>query len=78
MEIKTNYNIGDEVWTIQDNAVRKGIIEGIKVYIITTDIRPSKRTFYDLECRYNDIACTFHNVNEELCFPTKQELLDSL
>lgn len=74
MEIKTKYNIGDSVFFINEKGkVDNKQIDDIRIRVekryklfgvsIETDI------IYYINCKY---------VDEEKCFPTKEELLKSL
>ena len=69
MEIKTKYNIGDEVWWLDNNKVHQDYVKGIffSMYGSTTDYT----LYYKLNQQLRDF-------DEEILFPSKEELLKSL
>lgn len=71
MEIKTKYNIGDEVWVA--NIFREPI--EVEVYGIVAEVKDSN-VLIDYHVGFNKNSCTLRK--EELLFPTKEELLKSL
>ena len=68
MEIKTKFNINDEVWFIYDNKVIKR-----KIVRINIEIESEQRTIYRLNPCINNVL-----LEEKNLFPTKEELLKSL
>lgn len=72
MEIKTKYNIGDEVWAIVDNEIQKSKVFGFRILILAKTTEP----------HYIDIVYSlqkgFDWVSEDKIFSTKQELINSL
>lgn len=67
MEIKTKFNINDEIWTMADNKAVTGIIKSISINII------SNKTEINYVMMFNN------RIREESkCFKTKEELLKSL
>ena len=48
MGIKTNFNIGDKVFFIQENAVHQGYIKKIAVYISSNGYLNIQREYYDV------------------------------
>ena len=66
MNIKTKYNIGDEVWFIFNYKPTQGKILGLTIYSPTY-------YFYTVS-----ILHTSGTMNEKDLFPTKEELLKSL
>lgn len=72
MTIETKYNIGDEVWFMQDNKVCSDTITAIHTYRTETI---SNITYgFGKSIRSQIIAI----INERDLFPTKEELLKSL
>ena len=69
MEIKTKFNINDEVWFIYDNKVIKR-----KIVRINIEIESEQRTIYRLNPCINNVL----QFEEKNLFPTKEELLKSL
>lgn len=67
MEVKTRYNIGDEVWAMLNNRPHCFRISGIEVYCnslhTNTGTRNNPQHLYFLDCA---------------CFPTKEELIKNL
>lgn len=72
MTIKTKYNIGQEVWFIEDNKVCNKKITAIHLHIYESgsDISYS--------CSPSEFGKLLNSVNESKLFPTKEELLKSL
>ena len=71
MEIKTKYNIGDEVWVA--NIFREPI--EVEVYGIVAEVKDSN-VLIDYYIGVDKNSCTLRK--EELLFPTKEELIKSL
>ncbi len=73
MEIKTKFNVGDEVWFIKDKVV-KGIISFISItYNGNLEIK------YDLFEHINlRIIERYKEIPEYKLYPTKEELINSL
>lgn len=75
MEIKTKFNVGDEVFYLKDNIVQCKPIDSITIRVYPND---------EIVIVYDFIVCKqeFRNVyegkNEKQVFATKQELLESL
>ncbi len=69
MEIKTKYNIGDEVWFMHNNKIANSRIE----YISTLSSKNSKTVI-----RYEVMLKNYLIIKEGDVFPTKQALIDSL
>jgi hypothetical protein len=83
MTIETKYNVGDTIYSLQDNLVKKLMVKQINIYVQNKDkyyrdIYEVGKTFiyYCVQCIAT--ADIIDNVPEHLCFKTKQELLDSL
>lgn len=77
MTIETKYNIGDEVWVILENRIQCLLIRDFA-------IETSGVVFND-KCEF--VSCVLQIqyylddrnwVEEDMCFPTKEELLKSL
>lgn len=75
MEIKTKYNIFDEVYIIYNNKIKQVIIKGIKIHIEKKPYldKTSIKTTYIL---YNYNFSTEYS--EDNIFKTKKELIKSL
>jgi hypothetical protein len=71
MTIETKYNIGDEVWC----ANIFGEPFQLKIYGVFIEIL-GNRTFIYYYVGLNEVSITLKN--EQLLFPTKEELLKSL
>lgn len=71
MEIKTKYNIGDEVWVA--NVFREPI--EVKVYGIVAEVKDNN-VLIDYYIGVDKNSCVLRK--EELLFLTKEELLKSL
>ena len=71
MEIRTKYNIGDEVWVV--NIFREPI--EVKVYGIVAEVKDNN-VLIDYYVGLDKNGCALRK--EELVFPTKEELLKSL
>ena len=70
MKIETKYNIGDEVWFMENNRATTGIV--VKLDIDVTKSGDWYIEHYKVES--NGLRC---HVGQSL-FPTKEELLKSL
>ena len=75
MEIKTKYDIGDEVWIEFANSPTQGIIKRIDISarVEYKNIISIQNISYDI--RVGNCIFTFY---EHGIFPTKEELLKSL
>lgn len=71
MEIKTKYNIGDEVWISHKSRIHNGIVDFISIDVTKEN---TMTVYYHID-EANGISCTFE---EQQLFPTKEELLKSL
>jgi hypothetical protein len=86
MTIETKHNVGDTIYCLYDNLVKKLTIKQINICVQNKDkyyghidgMTYFTYTYY--ECVQETTAETtiIDNVPEHLCFKTKQELLDSL
>jgi hypothetical protein len=82
MEITTKYNIGDEVYFINNNKICKDIIKTIDInYIIYADKEPYQKNYYFFKNIYkntlgvlgHELMCTDNNI-----FLKKEDLINSL
>lgn len=78
MEIKTKFNIGDEVFFMLDNKVTKDIVENIEIGINML-LKTQKEVYFlktnkELHPFIGKIAC----ISGDKLFLTKEELLASL
>ena len=69
MEIKTKYNIGDEVWWKNSVRTHKGVVKAVNFR--SDKSYPPGVIYYELEEEVTDFI-------EENLFPTEEELLKSL
>lgn len=74
MEIKTKYNIGDEVWTMENNRAELVTIKEITIKVCRSNEILEK---YTLICRLLTQIYEITRCDDDL-FPTKEELLASL
>lgn len=76
MKFETRYSLGDEVWVILNNRVQRRIINDFSI--------KSKTRYDEFRVKYcSKIVVEYYfgdgeYVNETMCFPTKEELLNSL
>ena len=77
MEIKTRYNIGDEVWCFGN--FRKGVINGeiqdLRATAVFLD--PTPTIEYTIRQVVKGKLKLYHRLEQDI-FPTKEELLKSL
>lgn len=75
MEIKTKYNLFDEVYIMYNNKIQQMVIKGIKIIIEYKPYLEDKHTeiVYKLEDR--NFATEY---SEDNLFKTKKELIESL
>lgn len=80
MKIETKYNIGDEVFFMDNNRVEKGFIDSIRVAVFDTienveedEERYENKTRYTIKGKGHDIL-----FKGERLFLSKEELLKSL
>ena len=74
MDIKTKFEVWDEIWCISDHEIKKDVI-------IDFTIRPTEamKTFRDCPSVEIEYETAHHDIiNEKYCFASKQELIDSL
>jgi hypothetical protein len=69
MTIETKYNIGDEVWFIEENEPKSDVILGIEINVY------KGRQFIEYLFANDSYP---YGLNESELFPTKGELLKSL
>ncbi len=81
MDVSTKYSIGQEVFYMEDNRVRKGIISTIEIRVAGTSDDQSKRVGR-IEVKYGlytgNLASGYTLFSDIKLFPTKEELLKSL
>ena len=80
MTIETKYNIGDEVWFMADNKVRKAIIYGFACVESCLYIKDGESCGIHTDLDYIVCISQGHTTKMYDCdlFPTKEELLKSL
>lgn len=71
MTIETKYNVGDEVWFMDDNKPTKGIV-------VKLDIDVSRKGDWYIEHYKVEAKGFIHFKVGQSLFPTKEELLKSL
>lgn len=77
MKLETKFNIGDEVFFVKDNRVTSSKVTAVKIEVNQKLGFVTEIVTYGLECdRHNGQYEQDHL--EDLLFPTKQSLLDSL
>jgi hypothetical protein len=82
MTIETKYNIGDEVWFLEDNHAQNGVVTGLRFmygkgefFGMLIDHTEIVHTDYFLRGEFIHSGCI---LEERFLFPTKEELLKSL
>lgn len=81
MITETKYNIGHEVWFLEDNQVKNGKVTGLKFsygigeYFGTSSQKENIQVNYFIRGEY---ICSGRILEEKFLFPTKAELLKSL
>jgi hypothetical protein len=77
MTIETKYNIGDEVWAIIEDRAQCLRIDGVAINTLDeTFDKSGKLVSYRLRIKYYFEDGIW--VNDLDCFPTKEELINSL
>lgn len=67
MEVKTKFNVGEEVYALNDkNKIEKSSIEKVLVFATKTDVSIS----------YYLAGWGYSSVNEDMLFTTKEALLE--
>ena len=56
MDIKTKYNIGDKVFYVDQNAIKRGVINGI-VFILSAK-NPQVFSLWDVRCYRQELSIT--------------------
>ena len=77
MEIKTKFNMGDEIYFVTQNGIRHGKI--VKFNISTQSLVRLEYggiVHFDLKVTYD--TDNYEELREEHCFSTKKELIDYL
>lgn len=77
MTIETKYNIGDEVWFMEDNKAYSRVIAAIKVTHYGEKLTVLKYGYY-LHPESSDERLYWLDQHESKLFPTKEELFKSL
>ena len=72
MKIETKYDIGQEVWLLDNNHIYQGTVDGINIAI-----GKEISSVYTVRIRNISGSWTIQR-KEEFVFPTKEELLKSL
>ena len=72
MTIETKFNIGDEVWYMENNKVCCDTISAIHLHVYEYD------RIFNYSFGLTDCTKPYIQVDESKLFRTKQELLDSL
>lgn len=72
MKVETKYNIGDTLWTIDENSIKQFVVSGISIFVNKgqTSRRPVETLYVGKDLEFQRY--------EERCFPTKEELIKSL
>lgn len=77
MEIKTKFNMGDEIYFVTQNGIRHGTI--VKFNISTKSLVRLEYggiVHFDLNITYD--TDNYEDLREKYCFSTKKELIDHL
>lgn len=77
MTIETKYNIGDRVWVIVENRVQHLSIQDFAIETSKV-VFNDKGEFVSCVLRIQYYLRDSEWVEEDMCFPTKEELLKSL
>lgn len=72
MEIKTKFEIGQDIWFMEDNQPRKAEVTKISI-----DIRPNQYTIVGVLILYHYGGYIEKIVNENRCYSSKKELVES-
>lgn len=81
MTIEIKYNIGNEVWFLEDNQVKNGKITGLKFSYGIGEFFGSEYQEENIQVNYftrGESICSGRILEEKFLFPTKAELLRSL
>lgn len=86
MKIESKFDIGQKVWSIQNNKIRESLITEINLGGVRSHPNDAHglcntEVVYGLDSnvdRYDDYTPRYENVSERDIFKTKQELIDSL
>lgn len=70
MKIETKFNVGDIIFTLLDNKVNEIKVNSIEIYFYKNSSFSIIYLYYIKEMAFK--------INENSCFGTKQELLNSL
>ena len=68
MEVKTKFNVGDTIYTVEDCAIKKLVVSKICIFVY------DNRTNISYEC--DDFFCK--SVTEQNAFPNREALLYNL
>lgn len=71
MKVKSRYNLNDTVWYFSNNYVQSGIVNGIFFHVTREGDQERTNVEYTLSNDESHLA-------EEILFPGKKELLNSL
>lgn len=78
MKIETKYNIGDNVFFLQENAIHQGYIRQVAVNVTCSEGCVNQNEYYNIDCYDRVIFKTFKNVEKSLVYKSKEELIESL
>lgn len=80
MEKETVFNIGDEVWFIQANKVRHGVIKKIRYikFLSPSSYDVEESETYYIETDLYNVYNSYLNISLDNLFRTKEDLLNSL
>lgn len=84
MIIETKYNIGDEVWLMYGNRIKKGEVIDLKATVVF--LSPAPTITYSIRVKKEEGGYLLNNdktikvlpLYEEVLYSTKEELLKSL
>lgn len=76
MTVETKFNIGDEVWFVDEHKAHQG---KVKDNIITIKGSTQSIKYFLVQIRFNFGGCAYvREYRQEVVFKTKEELIESL
>lgn len=72
MEIKTKFNVGDKIYTVDNCAIKELVVNRICIFVY------KDRTNIRYECDKDSQSYSISDVTEENAFPSREALLYNL